>query len=295
MARRDANTAILSGEGQSYELLLRACLSIYPRQDQKALESLSKEFFDAFSQLHKRVEQFKNEISKMPFMIMILFWADLVRKDKVFGERYLGMMQKLIEADLLPCNADKKKIVTLKDFSLQAPSQIIDQIRSFQEWPIDKREDYILLYKTFSLWLAKETFGYIPEAKDLDREITRKRRISFESYIEILKHLDLREQILAKIFYLGGHRNLEEVLSLKIEDIDFGEKTILFVGEAISYPRHVLQDLKTYIQARKTGYVFLGRDGERVSHTTPFRALKTAAAELGLDPRFTFKEFVRDF
>ena len=169
----------------------------------------------------------------------------------------------------------------MQDLSSQDPAKMINQIRSFQHWPIDKREDYVLLYNAFSSWLAKETFGYFPEAKDLDRETTRKRRLSFDSYIEILKHLDLREQILAKIFYLGGHRNLEEVLSLKIENVDFVKQHLLFSDEEVSY--------------RKTGFVFSGKDGERISHTTPFRALKSAVVELDLDPTFTFKDFAKDF
>lgn len=292
MARKESNLAILSG-GNAYDILLNTCMSLHPRQDKNELESLSKSFSSISTQLHEKVEEFKTQISKMPLTAIILFWADLIRKDKVFGERYLSMMQKLIEANLLS-DFDKKKIGVLKDLSSQDPSQIIDDIRCFQKWPIDKREDYILLYKTFSSWLSKQTFGYISEAKDPDREATQKRRLSFESYIEILKHLDLREQILAKIFYLGGHRNLEDVLSLKIEDVDFSKNSILITDEAVSYPPHLFQDLHTYIQSRVKGYVFIGRDGERISHTTPFRALKTVASQLKLDPSFTFKEFIKN-
>jgi len=295
MVRKDANTVSLSGGGQAYDLLLKTCLSLNSGQDKNELESFGADFFYHSSQLHKKVEEFKSGISKVPFTAIILFWADLMRKDKVFGERYLSMMQKLIESGLLSCSSDKKKPLTLQDLSFQDPSQIIDDIRSYDEWPIDKREDYVLLYKTFSSWLAKETFGYIPEAKDRDREATHKRRISFESYVEILRHLDLREQILAKMFYLGGDRALEEVLSLKIEDVDFGKKSILFGELSVSYPAHLFRDLREYIQGRKKGHIFIGRDGERVSHTTPFRSLKTVAAELGLDPSFTFKDFIRNF
>ncbi len=294
VVRKDAKIAMLLGGRQAYDQLLNTCLSLNLGGDKKGLESLTHGFSHISVQLHNKVDEFKSEISKMPVIALILFWAELIRQDKVFGDRYLNMMQKLVETGLLFCGADKKKTFTLKDLSLQEPSHIIDEIRSFQNWPLDKREDYVLLYKNFSSWLSKETFGYIPEAKDLDREATLRRRIPFESYIEILRHLDLREQILAKMFYLGGHRALEEVLSLKIEDIDFAGKSILFIDEAVSYPSHVFQDLKAYIQDRKKGHVFMGREGERISHTTPFRSLKTVVFELGLDPTFTFKEFIKN-
>jgi|GEM_PF-1546889 hypothetical protein len=293
MAHNDANKANLSKKTSAYELLLKTCHSLYPQK--KASEPLEKDFFNLSSQLHKKVEDFKNEISKMPLIAMILFWADLIQKDQIFGDRYLSMMQKLIETGLLPCKSEHQKFIVLRDLSSQDPTKIINQIRSFQGWPIDKREDYVLVYSAFASWLAQETFGCFPEAKDLDRETTRKRRLSFDSYIEILKHLDLREQILAKIFYLGGHRNLEEVLSLKIENIDFAKQHLLFSDEEVFYPSHVFEDLKTFIQGRKTGFVFSGKDGERISHTTPFRALKSAVVELGLDQAFTFKDFAKDF
>ena len=59
-------------------------------------------------------------------------------------------------------------------------------------------------------------------------------------------------------------------------------------------PDHLLEDIKRYIEGRKKGFVFMGRDGERISHTTPFRALKTVAAELKLDTEFTFRELTKN-
>ena len=105
--------------------------------------------------------------------------------------------------------------------------------------------------------------------------------------------MDLREQILAQMFYLGGNRALEEVLSVKIEDIDFSRSLVHFSTD-VAYPRHLFEDIKKYIQNRKKGYVFVGKDQERVSTTTPFRSLKKIASELGLDPEFTFKDFTKN-
>jgi integrase len=203
------------------------------------------------------------------------------------------MMRELIETGVLPLISNKKKTVTLQDFSLQDPSVVIEKIRCFRDWTVSKREDCVLLYKTFSEWLSKETFGYIPESQDLDRVVSQKRQISFETYIKILSHMDLREQILTKMFYLGGSRALEEVLSVKIEDIDFSRSLIHF-SDDVSYPQHLFEDIKKHIQNRKKGYVFVGKDEDRVSTTTPFRALKKVALELGLDPDFTFKEFTKN-
>jgi integrase len=145
----------------------------------------------------------------------------------------------------------------------------------------------------FVVTLKKQRVLYVPEAKDLDLIATQKRLISFETYLKILGHMDLREQILAKMFYLGGQRALEEVLSVKIEDVDFSQGLIHF-AEDVSYPRHLFEDITRHILDRKKGYIFVGKEGKRVSTTTPFRALKKVASELGLDPEFTFKELTKN-
>ncbi len=203
------------------------------------------------------------------------------------------MMCDLIETGLLPLISKTNKTETLQDLSMQDPTFIIDRIRCHKDWSLHKREDHVILYKAFSEWLSKESFGYVPEAKDLDRIAAQKRQIPYETYIEMISRMDLRERILAKLFYLGGPRALEEVISLKVEDIDFARSLVHF-PEAVSYSRHLLEDIKIYIEGRKTGFVFMGRDGERISHTTPFRALKTVVTKLKLDPEFTFKDLTRN-
>lgn len=290
MAHKD--TPIHRQERQAYDQLLQSCLSIDSQQDEKKLSILRADFAKFSQDLHSQVAAFQDNIAKAPLSALILLWGEQMRNDKMFGKRYLGMMRDLVETGLLSLT-DKKKTVTLQAFSLEDPSLVIERIRCYKEWSIHKREDYVLLYKAFSEWLSKESFGYVHEAKNLDRIATEKRLISFETYIEILSRMDLREQILAKMFYLGGHRALEEVLSLKIEDIDFTRSLIHF-PEGISYPRHLFDDIKHYIEGRKKGFVFMGRDGERISTSTPFRALKKVVSELGLDPEFTFKEFTQN-
>jgi integrase len=211
----------------------------------------------------------------------------------MFAKRYLGMLRDLVDAGLLILVSNKKKTETLQDLSLQDPSLVVDRIRCYKDWSLHKREDYVLLYQAFSEWMSKETFGYIPEAKDLDRIATKKRLIPFETYIEIISRMGLREQILAKIFYLGGPRALAEVIALKIEDVDF-DRSLIRCPEEVSYPRHLLEDIKRFIEGREKGFVFRGREGEMMAHTTPFRALKTVVTELKLDPEFTFKDLTRN-
>ncbi len=272
---------------------MKACLSISPEQDFVEFDSLQCRISELSAILRNQINSFKEEISTKPISAFILLWAEQVCHDKIYGNRYLVMMNDLVERNLLPIVLNERKARVLSDFSEQNPSQIIDAIRCYKQWSISKREDYVLLYRTFSEWLSKETCGYVPVAKDADRIAAQKRLISFETYIEILIHMDLREQILAKLFYLGGYRTLEEILSLKIEDIDFNRCSIQ-LAEQVDYSRHLFEDIKIYIEDRKNGYVFLGKDGEKIARTTPFRALKVIVSELKLDPEFTFKDFTKN-
>ena len=275
-----------SEERLVYDKLIETCLCSGSEKNAAMLGNTKLELSYVFKDFHKQVDAFKGKIACIPIAIFIAMWADHIRKDKAYGVEHLKMICDLVEKKLMP-------LVELRNFAKLDFSAILENIRSFEEWTISKREDAILLYTSFASWLSKETFGYIPEAVDLDRITSQKRQVPFETYINIISHLDLRERILAKMFYLGGNRGLEEVLSVKIEDID-SKKRLVHLEEEVSYPRHLFDDIDDYIEGRKKGYVFMGRDGERISHTTSFRALKKVVSDLKLDPEFTFRELTKN-
>lgn len=277
---------IVIEEKQAYNQLLHTCLSSLEK-DVPTFDSLKQNVSHLTSEIQKQVDSFKQKISTLPLSIFIILWADLTRHDKIYANRYLTMMNDLIEERILNSSS------ILQNISEQDSYLIIDKIRCHKKWLIPKREDYVLLYRIFSEWLSKETCNYIPEAKDSDRIATHLRRVSFETYIQLLNHLKLREQILVKLFYLGGARALEEILSVKIQDLDFKKCSIHFT-EPVSYPPHLFEDIKIYIEDRNNGYLFVGRNGERMSHSTPFRSLKTAVSKLKLDPEFTFKDLTNN-
>ncbi|MBY0529254.1 MAG: site-specific integrase [Rhabdochlamydiaceae bacterium] len=282
MARKRINSK--SKEGQAYEQLITSCLSLSSEHDLTKLDALKTDVSHFSEDLHKQVESFKQAISKMPLSVFVILWADSVFDEK--SSYKLELMRDLIETKLV-------SLSSLEKLAKLDPSFILEKIRCCPEWTLNKREDAVLLYTSFASWLSQETFAFVAETKDLDRLATQKRQVPFDLYIKILSHLDLREQILAKMFYLGGNRGLEEVLSVKIEDIDF-KKASVHLSETVLYPRHLFSDIESYIQGRKKGYLFLGKEGERISHTTPFRALKKVVSKMQLDPEFTFRELVRN-
>lgn len=268
--------------------------------DAKVLNDYSADFEVKVNEMSKHVQRFRSLISNVPFASVILLWAKAVGKDKVFGKRHISMMHQLISNKLLEYKSPNGKALTLAELSFCSHvcpeffDETLEKIRCFNKWSIHQREEFVSFLCNFISWLSKETYGDIQEIKDPDRELTRQRKLPFELYIKIIQMLDIRERALAKIFYFGGSRTFEEALSLKIEDVNFIKNRLAFSKEPVSYPKHLFQDIKDLIGSRKKGYVFVGRKGEKINHTVPYRALKTVVAKMDLDPGFTFREFMKN-
>lgn len=283
MAHKSVNSQ--SKEREAYSNLVNAYLCSGSENAIAKLSGLKLELSSVIKDFDKKLTAFQDEIFQVPLSVFIAVWADEVLADKGSGGKHLALMSDLLKAKLL-------SLGTLKDFAKEDNS-LIDEIRCYKEWSIEKREDIASFFVSFVSWLVKKTFSLVKEAKDGDRLASQKRQVSFDVYVKILSSLDLRERILAKLFYLGGNRGLEEVLSIRIEDVDLKKQKIR-LSEEVFYPKHLFEDVLEYIQDRKKGFLFLGKEGERIAHTTPFRALKKVVSELNLDPDFTFRELTKN-
>lgn len=295
VGQKKSTATIKRPHSQSLDRLLKFCNDLKADSDLASLLVRGSHVAELLEEVEEVTRKFQQQISDIPFMALIVSWASDTAALLAVGERQVACILDIIEQGILPYE-DKKthKLITLSQLDLGDHSDIFDAIRSVNDWSFDKQEEYVASYSEFANSLSALTCGLVLPPYDTDRAITSQRRLSFETYVKILKTLSERERILAKIFYLGGSRSLEEVLSLKIEDIDFANSTLHISGELISYPRHVLHDLKYFVGKRTKGYVFTGRTGDKIDHTVPYRALKLVTSKLDLDPSFTFKDFVKN-
>lgn len=280
-------------KNNAYDDLLKYCIQLNNKVDEAHYMNCGTDFAVLSGNLFDAIHQFQSQVSTIPFLAIMLLWARSSITDKVFGSRHVIMMQDLLEKDLISYRGNRRgDCITLAEFADLGHIATIDKIRSCKEWLIDKREDYVNFYVEFANWLSEASFGLVHPAVDPDRACTINRKLPFDIYITIIKEMSDRDRILAKLFYLGGARALEEILSLKVEDIDMNHNVLQICGDSIKYPRHVFEDISEYICSRRHGYVFVGKHGEKINHTVPYRALKTVATKLKLDPSFTFKDFV---
>lgn len=281
------------GPSKAFDKLLKWCDQLNPKSTAYSLLDEASELATLSDGVQDAIASFHAQISPLPFVGVTLSWAHEVGAHVAFGERYISCIADLLESHILPSiDAKSHKFLSLGALNLEDHAAIFDAIRSNKNWPVDKQEEYTSIYNQFANWLAEVTYGLTLGPFDTDRSLTSQRRLPFDVYVKILKWLSDREKILAKIFYLGGSRSLEEVLSLKIADIDYKNNALKLSEDSITYPKHVLLDLKDYIGSRSKGYVFIGRTGDKIDHTVPYRALKTVTSKLDLDPAFTFKDFV---
>lgn len=283
-----------------YVKLVKSCIEIDSTHSHESLETLSSDFKVKQKEMESMLERFHSEVFDIPLSSIILSWAEEAGKNKVSGKKYIHLMNDLVSNQVLKLTVVSNNSVvslTLGEFIKQNGGKlenVPDNIRCFSEWTIDKQEDCVLFICEFFKWLSHVTFGAVKEVVDRDRSLTRSRLISYEKYIELLKAMDFREQVLAKLFYLCEVKSLKKILNLRIEEAEYINRGILKLDEDwIPLPLHLVKDILLLVGERQKGYIFEGKNGGRLNETTPYRALKTVAAKLKLEESFTFNHLAR--
>lgn len=106
---------------------------------EKELNERIKIFSAKADKLREEIDLFNKEISTLPIMVVIYYWVQIIGKNNVLGEKYLSMMGELIENNILPHAHSKSTPITFAEFSSLNPA-IVDDIRCFEDWSIDKQE-----------------------------------------------------------------------------------------------------------------------------------------------------------
>ena len=266
------------------------CLDVYPRKDKALLSKDIASFSQAATTLSDQVEKFRKNIENIPLLSVVVFWVKNIAKDTFHSVRNAETMHQLTQHGFIGLKDTHGHVWTLSHMASLGHDPVIEAIRCNELWSIDKTEEYVQFYIGFVNWLSEATSGYIPEAIDPDIKKSIQRKIPHSDFIIILKHLKERERLMANLLYYGGDRMLDEILNLKITDIE--KDRIIFKNGSVYYPQHVCKDLHNYIDGRKRGYLLVGRNGEKIDQSVPYRALKAAIAKLNLEPSFTFLDFL---
>lgn len=267
----------------SFEYFLNYCKAKLPSQN---LTKSYEAFLSERSRLQGELQNFINAISNQPLLTAFLAWVKEVSMIPNFD---LNLARYLLENGLVGITDKKGDLWTIgkaKEFDHQS---VLDAIRCNTNWSTALREDLVMAYVSFMQWLSNVTFGYIDRIEDPDMMRSQARALPYSMFLNFISNLKDKDRIVAKLLYFGGNRTLEEILELKIEHLDFDDRSVYFNSQPITYPLHVFADLKTLTKERKKGRLFLGRQNAPLNTTTIFRNFKTAAVKSGLGNNFTPK------
>lgn len=173
---------------------------------------------------------------------------------------------------------------TLQQFALVNHNSVIDNIKKLSNQSECTKQARAACYISFTRFLSRRTQGMVARAIPCRegtektffkvREKVKTDAMSHKQWLMFLHELykiNKRDCLIAKLIIQGGKR-MNEVLSLKTDQIDFNACEITFKQAktkgydkqtVITYPKQVIDELRAYLGLR-TGLVFVTKTGLRV-------------------------------
>jgi len=197
--------------------------------------------------------------------------------------------------------------MNLQGFALTNHESIVDDIKTVIEWSEATRQARAAAYISFTGFLQRRTKGVIRKAVTSKEGVNKtffkvREKVKTEAlsqnqtkrFLTEIETLNQRDGLIAKLILQGGKRK-EEVLSLKVDKIDFGNNRIVFdqtktrgvkKTTVINYPNHVMKELSDYVSSR-SGFVFITRNGKRLASFQIDRSFIKAGLNAGIPFRVT--------
>ena len=192
---------------------------------------------------------------------------------------------------------------TLQTFALANIEYLLDEIRTKIPGAEATKQARAAAFIALSRYLQRATGGMIrrvvPKREKLNptfrqiRETSVTKALSkmqWTQFLYSLKRMSFRDYLVAKTI-LQGAKRVSEVLFSRIEDIDWAKNQIIFKQlkskeiekyTVISYPDSYMQELREYIGDRKTGIIFVTRNGKPLSQPHLYRIFASASIDAGL-------------
>lgn len=242
----------------------------------ESLENLERESVG----LHVNVDRFCNLVLETPLCSVIQQW---ITKEitSPFGQEIIEAFETFYKNQIFPLKGDSDNIFNVDDLHALGHSEIIERIRCIPALRLGERENMINVYMHFAKFLSHFAFGAIPLPFDPDREKTKKRILSLEKFWSFCLHLSERDSLVASIMYYTGYQ-LNDVLNLKVGDIQSKKDSILFHGMEVQIPRHIILRLRSFLlDKNETNLLFTNRKGEDVNRSHVLLAFKRASKKIG--------------
>lgn len=237
-------------------------------KQKKLLKEQPAEFRLKTEELDKHATQFHEFSKKVAVTSAIRAWMEETLAEAHWKERYAKSFAALYKKNLIPLFDDKGDLVTLEYFEKEGHQDILEAIRSVDDWSLLEREEILRVYVQFSESLARKTRGLIPAGFDPDRERVQQKAVSYETFIDLIPHLSERDALIAKLLYFCDVA-MEEILTLKKSALNKSNHSLQLDSGIVQMPRHLFMELVGFIQSSggSQKLVFTNVRGEQVDRT----------------------------
>ncbi len=181
------------------------------------------------------------------------------------------------------------KIRTLNELSPDDHKTIIEEIRCTPELTTAQKEESVAAYVDFSQHVSRMTYGIIIQGEDLDVMRTVKKIVDYNEFIEFVQLLPERDALIAKLLYFGAP-TMDEVLDLRVNQVNAEENIVKFHEFSMKYPKHVILELGNYLKEKEGNeYVFKKVHGERIERTHLNNCFNRSSRKTSKNTRITLK------
>lgn len=214
-------------------------------------------------------------------------------------KNYKSAMMQLLQMGLL------NPMQNLQEFSLSNQEDVLDKIKLRKDWSESTRQARAAAYISFTNFLHRRTQGLVRKAipsRDGASKTFYKIREKVATpamnqsqwlcFLQKLEKINYRDSLIAKTMLHGGKR-VKEVLSVKVDQIDFENGSIKFIQSKtkgyykevfVSYPKNFMDELKNHLGER-SGFLFVTKNGKQLYHMQVQRTFSKA----GKNAKIPFK------
>lgn len=243
----------------------------------------------AQDQFKQAVKAFEQELSKIPIGAEIEMWLQSLDRPKEMIAEYERYMFWLIDLGLLRLVNESGKVRMLIELTPNEHQAIIEEIRCSSKLTIVEKERMIETYILFSQHLSRDTCRLIMQGEDPDFQRTIKKVVNYREFIKFIQQLQERDALIAKLLYFGAP-TMDEVLNLRINQVDLKKGMVKFNKFSVRYPKHIMLELRGYLTKKnKNELLFVNLRGEMVERTHLNNCFNRASRKISSTKRITPK------
>lgn len=245
-------------------------------------------------QFEEAIEAFRLILSEIPLGAEIANWLERLDLPKEYISKYTESTLNLIDLKILSLTNRQGHLRTLNDVSPNDHRDTIEEIRCSSKLSTPEKEKAVETYILFSQHLSRATCGLIMQGEDPDFQRTIKKVVWYKDFIKFVQLLPERDALIAKLLYFGAP-TMDEVLSLRVDQIDLRKGLVKFKKFSVKYPKHVMLELKNLRgQKKKEDLIFTNLHGQQVERTHLNNCFNRAARKLDGNTRITPKMLLEE-